>query len=340
MKKMCGCGKSHMKVSPSSSLSSGLSMHCVTSTVPVPWLTWQKIGAAGSAASVVCTIISPFLLSPCQRFSPQPLQKHSLLTCLSQYPCAHTSAAPLPVLRIHLCLCPPRECPFFCWQPLRRCGVLCSLSSLSHSIHFPADETHVALAEKLKYSSSSIQNPLWCTCLTVGVWLKVILTMSLTLLFKVEKSCKTLCLIQILRRIFKRSVSLLVGSIEKLHDFRRFGEENWWWCQCMFSDWKWWALYVSFSGDTGIPSQKKNDCCNWCHQGWFPSAYPNWREGWLQEKCLSLLQFFRWLWRISCDIIRAKNSPITAMVTKHIRLGLWVVWEGIYSLSSYNPLFK
>lgn len=75
------------------------------------------------------------------------------------------------------------ECPFSCWQPLLRCSVLCCLSSLSHSIPFPADETHVALAEKLKYSSSSIQNPLWCACLTVGVWLKVILTMSFTLLF-------------------------------------------------------------------------------------------------------------------------------------------------------------
>lgn len=118
---------------------------------------------------------------------PEP---SSSTTCKRAFPsptCALGCASPLPVLRIQLCLCPPRECPFFCWQPLHRCSVLCCLSSLSHSSLFPADETHVALAEKLKYSSSSIQNPPWCTCLTVGVWLKVILTMSLTLLFSLKK---------------------------------------------------------------------------------------------------------------------------------------------------------
>lgn len=51
MKNMHGCGKSYMNVSPSSSLS-GPSMHCVTSAVPVPWVTCWEIGAAGSAASV------------------------------------------------------------------------------------------------------------------------------------------------------------------------------------------------------------------------------------------------------------------------------------------------
>lgn len=54
-------------------------------------------------------------------------------------------------------------------------------------------------------------------------------------LLKVEKNSKTLCLIQITQSILKKSLSSLVGSVEKLLELRRYGEQHWCWCQCMSS---------------------------------------------------------------------------------------------------------
>lgn len=53
-------------------------------------------------------------------------------------------------------------------------------------------------------------------------------------LLTVEKNCKTLSNTDFLKYFEKKkSLSLLVGSVEKLFELKRYGEQCW--CQCMSS---------------------------------------------------------------------------------------------------------
>lgn len=57
-------------------------------------------------------------------------------------------------------------------------------------------------------------------------------------LLKVEKNSKTLSDTDYAKYFIKKkkkSLSSLVGSVEKLLELRRYGEQHWCWCQCMSS---------------------------------------------------------------------------------------------------------
>lgn len=79
---------------------------------------------------------------------------------------------------------------------------------------------------------------------------------------------------------FLKSVSLLVGSVEKLLGLRRYGEENWCWCQCTSSVWKWCEHFVSHSqGTQGFLVQKKKWLLQLVPPGLVSCSISKWQRG-------------------------------------------------------------